>query len=142
VHGDDLAALAQQRDSAPYRNAGDAVLNGELGFAGQPGVRGEPPGFDVSFDVGGDLDGYRRGRVMPRYPRPRQDRMTHLPIPEAAAWITAFLSEHLCWSAFWDKQEGVWRVAEDDPDSDLYAESPDANAIIAYMKAHGLHEAH
>jgi len=68
--------------------------------------------------------------------------MTHLPTPEAVAGITAFLSAHLCWSAFWDKQEGVWRVAEDDPDSDLYAESPDANAVIAYMKAHGLHEPH
>ena len=77
-----------------------------------------------------------------RYPGPRQDHMTHLPTPEAAAGITAFLSEHPCWSAFWDKQEGIWRVAEDDPDSDLYAESPDANAVIAYMKAHGFHEPH
>jgi hypothetical protein len=41
--------------------------------------------------------------------------MTHLPTPHAAARIAAFLSEHLCWSAFWDKQHGVWRVAEDDP---------------------------
>jgi hypothetical protein len=31
---------------------------------------------------------------------------------------------------------GVWRVTQDDPASDLYAESPDANAVIAYMKAH------
>jgi hypothetical protein len=62
--------------------------------------------------------------------------MTHLPTPYAAARIAAFLSEHLCWSAFWDKKHGVWRVAEDDPNSDLYAESTDANAVIAYMKAH------
>jgi hypothetical protein len=62
--------------------------------------------------------------------------MTHLPTPYAAARIAAFLSEHLCWSAFWDKEHGVWRVAEDDPSSDLYAESTDANAVIAYMKAH------
>jgi hypothetical protein len=27
-------------------------------------------------------------------------------------------------------------VAEDDPDSDLNAESPDASAVIAYMKSH------
>ena len=67
--------------------------------------------------------------------------MTHLPNPDTAARITVFLSEHLSWSAFWDKQEGVWRVAEDDPHSDLYAESPDANAVIAYMKAHVRHEA-
>jgi hypothetical protein len=62
--------------------------------------------------------------------------MTDLPTPYAAARIAAFLSEHLCWSAFWDKEHGVWRVAEDDPNSDLYAESRDANAVIAYMKAH------
>jgi hypothetical protein len=62
--------------------------------------------------------------------------MTDLPTPYAAARIAAFLSEHLCWSAFWDKEHGVWRVAEDDPNSDLYAESTDANAVIAYMKAH------
>ncbi len=67
VHGDDLAALAQQRDSTPYRNACNAVLNGQVGFAGQPGVRSESSGIDVSFNVGGNLDGYRRGRVMP-YP--------------------------------------------------------------------------
>ena len=62
--------------------------------------------------------------------------MTHLPTPYTAARIAAFLSEHLCWSAFWAKEHGVWRVAEDDPDSALYAESTDANAVIAYMKAH------
>jgi hypothetical protein len=47
VHGDDLPVLAQQRDSAPYRDAGDAILNGELGFTGQPGVGSESPGIDV-----------------------------------------------------------------------------------------------
>jgi hypothetical protein len=62
--------------------------------------------------------------------------MAHIPTPYAAARIAAFLSEHLCWSAFWDKEHGVWRVAEDDPNSDLYAESTDANTVIAYMKAH------
>jgi hypothetical protein len=49
-----------------------------------------------------------------------------------AAWLLALTG----WSAFWDKEHGVWRVAEDDPNSDLYAESTDANAVIAYMKAH------
>jgi hypothetical protein len=90
--------------------------------------------------------------------------MTQLPTPYAAARIAAYLSEHLCWSAFWDKKRGVWHVcqrtlgtgrqraaiwpslgsfswpsshvAEDDPDSDLHAESPDASAVIAYMKSH------
>ena len=65
VHGDNLPALAQQRDSAPYRDTGNAVLNGQLGFTGQPGVRSESSGIDVSFNVGGNLGGYRRGRVMP-----------------------------------------------------------------------------
>ncbi len=40
------------------------------------------------------------------------------------------------WSAFWDKRFGVWRVAEDDPDSDLYAESNDADTVLAYITAH------
>jgi hypothetical protein len=31
---------------------------------------------------------------------------------------------------------GLWRVAEDDPDSDLYAESSDADSVIGYMSAH------
>lgn len=66
--------------------------------------------------------------------------MTYLPNPDAAARIATFLSEHLCWSAFWDKQHGVWRVAEDDPRSGLYAESPDATTVIAYMKAHVRHD--
>jgi hypothetical protein len=30
----------------------------------------------------------------------------------------------------------VWRVAEDDPDSDLYAESRDAGTVIGYITAH------
>lgn len=62
--------------------------------------------------------------------------MTTLPTPCAAARIAAFLSGHVCWSAFWDKRDGVWRVSQDDPDSDLYAESRDADAVIRYMSAH------
>jgi hypothetical protein len=59
-----------------------------------------------------------------------------LPTPYAAARVAEFLAEHLSWSAFWDKRSGVWRVAENDPDSDLYAESRDAEAVIRYMSAH------
>ena len=58
-----------------------------------------------------------------------------LPTPHAAARIAAFLAEHLSWSAFWDKREGVWRVSENDPDSELYAVSRDADAVIRYMTA-------
>jgi hypothetical protein len=60
---------------------------------------------------------------------------TSLPTPYAAARIAAFLAEHLSWSAFWDKREGVWRVSENDPDSELYAVSRDAGTVIRYMAA-------
>ena len=40
------------------------------------------------------------------------------------------------WSIYWDKKYGLWRVAEDDPDSDLYAESSDADTVIGYIVAH------
>jgi hypothetical protein len=58
-----------------------------------------------------------------------------LPTPYAAARVAAFLAEHLSWSAFWDKREGVWRVSEDDPESELYAVSRDADTVILYMTA-------
>ena len=62
--------------------------------------------------------------------------MTNLPTPYAAARIAAFLDDHLCWSAYWDKHYGLWRVAEDDPHSDLYAESRDPDVVIRYISAH------
>jgi hypothetical protein len=58
-----------------------------------------------------------------------------LPTPYAAARVAAFLAEHLSWSAFWDKRDAVWRVSEDDPDSELYAVSRDAETVIRYMIA-------
>jgi hypothetical protein len=61
--------------------------------------------------------------------------MIKLPTPYAAAQINAFLAEHPCWSAFWDKKDGVWRVSENDPDSGLYAASRDADTVIRYMTA-------
>jgi hypothetical protein len=62
--------------------------------------------------------------------------MTNLPTPYAAERLAAFLDDHQSWSAFWDKQSGLWRAAEDDPDSDLYVESRDADAVIRYISAH------
>jgi hypothetical protein len=59
-----------------------------------------------------------------------------LPPPEEVARVVRFLQDHLPWSACWDKRRGVWRVAEDDPDSDLYAESRDAEAVLSYITAH------
>ena len=44
--------------------------------------------------------------------------------------------QHPWWSAFWDKRYAVWRVAEDDPDSALYAEGADAAEVLSYMTAH------
>jgi hypothetical protein len=57
----------------------------------------------------------------------------YLPTPYAAARVAAFLAEHLSWTAFWDKHEGVWRVSENDPDSELYAASRDADTVIRFM---------
>ena len=62
--------------------------------------------------------------------------MTNLPTPNAATRIAAFLDDHLSWSAWWDKHDGLWRVAEDDPGSDLYAASQDADTVIQYMREH------
>jgi hypothetical protein len=58
------------------------------------------------------------------------------PAPEDAAQIAGFLREHPSWTAFWDKQAGLWRVTEDDPDSALYAASSDTGAVIAFMAEH------
>ena len=62
--------------------------------------------------------------------------MAVLPPLADAARVSRFLADHLRWSAYWDKKYGLWRVAEDDPDSDLYAESSDADAVIGYIVAH------
>jgi hypothetical protein len=62
--------------------------------------------------------------------------MTNLPTPYAAAKIAAFLAEHLSWSAYWDTRHGLWRISQDDPDSDLYATSRGADAVIEYMATH------
>ncbi len=62
--------------------------------------------------------------------------MTALPPPADAARVSRFLADHPRWSAFWDKKHGLWRVAGDDPDSDLYAESSNAGTVIAYITAH------
>ena len=62
--------------------------------------------------------------------------MTSLPDHDDARRIAAFLGSHPGWSAFWDKRYGVWRVADDDPCSDLYAENADADTVIDYMTRH------
>jgi hypothetical protein len=62
--------------------------------------------------------------------------MPQLPPPAQAARITSFLHDHPRWSVFWDKHNGLWRAAEDDPDSDLYAEAANAETVIEYMIVH------
>jgi len=63
-------------------------------------------------------------------------RVAVLPPPADAARVSCFLAEQLRWSVYWDKRYGLWRVAEDDPDSDLYAESSDADSVISYIMTH------
>jgi len=62
--------------------------------------------------------------------------MIRLPDHDDVLRIATFLDSHPGWSAFWDKGNGVWRVAEDDPHSDLYAENAHADMVIDYMSAH------
>jgi uncharacterized iron-regulated membrane protein len=73
---------------------------------------------------------------LPRRPATEPPPASSLPCPEDAAQIAAFLRERPSWSAFWDKEQGVWRVTEDDPDSGLYAASGDICAVIDYMTLH------
>ena len=59
-----------------------------------------------------------------------------LPAPGDAARLAGVLRQYPRWSFFWDKRSGVWRAAEDDPDSALYAESGDLDSVIGYIRAH------
>ena len=68
--------------------------------------------------------------------RSRREHMTKLPDHGDALRIAAFLESHPGWSAFWDKRDGVWRVAEDDPTSELHAESADADGVLDYVALH------
>jgi hypothetical protein len=63
-------------------------------------------------------------------------RMTNQPAPEDAALLIGILREHQQWSVFWDPEYHLWRAAEDDPDSDLYVESPDAATVIRHITTH------
>jgi len=116
-----------------------------------PNDDGRPHGFDVVSALAGagnwGIDGDASGRVAWAWLtsggtlRIRAGRTViraavSLPPPGDAARVSCFLAEHPRWSAWWDKKYGLWRVAEDDPDSDLYAESSDADAVIGYITAH------
>jgi transcriptional regulator with XRE-family HTH domain len=75
-------------------------------------------------------------KMIPGDRRLRNDRVANLPDPGDAVRIADFAGDHIGWSVFWDKRYGVWRVSEDDPHSDLYAESKDAQQVIDYVAAH------
>jgi hypothetical protein len=62
--------------------------------------------------------------------------MTRLPDHGDVLRVAAFLEGHPGWSAFWDKRDGVWRAAEDDPSSELYVEDADVSRVIDYMATH------
>jgi hypothetical protein len=59
-----------------------------------------------------------------------------LPAAGEAARLIGLLHGLPGWSVFWDKRYGVWRAAEDDPDSALYIEHRDLAAVIGYITAH------
>jgi hypothetical protein len=74
--------------------------------------------------------------ALPHRPVTARPPASSFPHPGDAARIAGFLREHPSWSAFWDKQSGLWRVTEDDPDSALYAASTDTGTVIAFMTEH------
>jgi hypothetical protein len=59
-----------------------------------------------------------------------------LPAPGDAARLAGVMRQHPRWSFFWDKKHAVWRAAEDDPGSALYAESRDLDTVISYISTH------
>jgi hypothetical protein len=62
--------------------------------------------------------------------------VTSFPSPGEARRLIGVLQQHPHWSVFYDKRHRLWRAAEDDPDSDLYAESSDVDTVIGYITAH------
>jgi hypothetical protein len=58
------------------------------------------------------------------------------PVPADAIRLADFLCRHPGWSAFWDRRYGLWRAAEDDPASVLYAETSDLDAVMTYIVSH------
>ena len=99
-------------------------------FDEQPGERlatapvpGAAPGDSPGRPLPGSM---RAGRASERA---RREHMTRLPDHGDVLRMTAFLEGHPGWSAFWDKRDGVWRAAEDDPSSELYVEDADASRV-------------
>jgi hypothetical protein len=106
-------------------------------FDERPGKRLAPaptPGAALETARGGHSPGaVRAGRAAERAGR---EHMTRFPDHGDVLRMAAFLEGHPGWSAFWDKRDGVWRAAEDDPSSELYVEDADASRVIDYMADH------
>jgi hypothetical protein len=62
--------------------------------------------------------------------------VTNPPAPHDIVRMTCLLRERQRWSLVWDPKYHLWRATEDDPDSDLYAESPDAATVMGYITTH------
>jgi hypothetical protein len=56
--------------------------------------------------------------------------------PGQITQLTDFTRDNPQWSVFWDKRYRVFRVTEDNPDSELYEENEDPDKVLAYMAAH------
>ena len=78
----------------------------------------------------------RRNEDGKNWSRSRRKHITRLPEHGDTRRIARLLESYPGWSAFWDKRAGVWRVAEDDPHSDLYAEDAQADSAIDYIVTH------
>jgi hypothetical protein len=106
-------------------------------FDERPGKRlatATAPGAAPETARGGHSPGtMRAGRAAERAGR---EHMTRLPDHADVLRMAAFLEDHPGWSAFWDKRDGVWRAAEDDPSSELHVEDADASRVIDYMATH------
>lgn len=111
-------------------------------FYGRAGIRlatATAPGATPAGGLGWLFTGGMRARKASG--RSRREHMTKLPDHGDALRIAAFLERNPGWSAFWDKRDGVWRVAEDDPTSELYAESADADGVLGYVALHSQRDA-
>jgi anti-sigma regulatory factor (Ser/Thr protein kinase) len=125
---------------------GQARLRIEVEDGGGPwhdGPRedGRPHGLDVVTAIAGRGTGASAGATVGVSPGPGsagEMRMTVLPPPGDAERVGCCLADHPQWSACWDKRHGLWRVTEDDPDSDLYAESSDVDTVISYITEHSI----
>ena len=71
--------------------------------------------------------------------RPLPDRLGVVsagPAVRIADSTVASAGDLIICTAYWDKQHGLWRVSQDDPDSGLHAASRDADVVIKYMAEH------